>query len=302
MAGPLPLLGLRAFAEVGRVGSIKAASGTLGVTPSAVSQQIQSLEARLGLLLFERRNRELRLTPAGERLLDDVGGAFERIEAALATIERDRVAHRATLIVSTTGSFAATWLVPRLGRFTAAHPHVDVQVLTTPELVPVGTGPGSAGVAVRHGLGEWPGLDARRLLQPRLIPVGCPALIAAHDPIRAAADCLSFPLLHDQAGVDWRLWLQAMGADHRDARAARGTRFSDGALLLRAAVAGQGLALVRDTYANEEIAAGRLDVAYEAPWPARFAYYVVTRPSSAADPHAARFVEWLFREAASEPS
>lgn len=301
MPGPLPLLGLRAFAEVGRAGSMKAASHRLGVTPGAVSQQVKALEARLDVRLFERGNRELRLTPTGERLLANVAEAFGRIEDALAAIERDREAARRTLIVSTTGSFAATWLVPRLGRFGALHPRVEVRVLTTPDLVPVGTGPGSADVAIRHGLGDWPGVRAELLLQPRFLPVGSPALLDQGPAIKEPADCLRYPLLHDQDGKDWRLWLRALGADPGDSRASQGTRFSDAVLLIRAAIAGQGLALIRDVYVAEELSAGSLRIACDAPWPARFAYYVVTRPDARARaPQIGNFVAWLFEEAAAE--
>jgi LysR family transcriptional regulator, glycine cleavage system transcriptional activator len=300
MPGPLPLLGLRAFAEVGRTGSVKAAARTLGVTAGAVSQQVKALEARLGLALFERRNRSLRLTDAGERLLTDLSDAFGRIESALEKLAESRGLYRPELVVSTTASFAATWLVPRLGSFVQHHPDLDVRIMTTPELVPIGGDSDSADIGIRHGLGDWPGLHAVPLLQPRLVPVGSPSLLAAGVPIREPLDCLRYPLLHDSLASDWRLWLQAMGANHRDPRVTRGTRFSDVPLLIRAAVAGQGLALLRDTYVADEITAGRLHIALDAPWPARFAYYVVTRAApNDVSPQAASFTDWLLSEVAS---
>jgi LysR family transcriptional regulator, glycine cleavage system transcriptional activator len=123
MSGPLPLLGLRVFVEVGRAGSVKGAAARLGVTSGAISQQIRQLEVRLDLALFERRNRELRLTAAGRRLLSDVSESFARIEEAIEANRQNQAHRRAGLTVSTTHSFAASWLVPRLGRFTAMHPH-----------------------------------------------------------------------------------------------------------------------------------------------------------------------------------
>ena len=300
MPGPLPLLGLRAFAEVVRAGSVKTAARTLGVTPGAVSQQVKALEARLDVSLFERRNRSLRLTNAGERLLAELSDAFDRIESALQKLAESREPHRPALIVSTTASFAATWLAPRLGGFVQRHPDIDVRIVTTPELVPIGAGSGSADVGIRHGLGDWPGLHAVPLLQPHLVPVGSPSLLAAGTPICEPMDCLRYPLLHDSLASDWRLWLQAMGANHRDPRVTRGTRFSDVPLLIRAAVAGQGLALLRDTYAADEIASGRLRVALDAPWPARFAYYLVTRAApNHVSAETASFTDWLLSEAAS---
>lgn len=298
MAGPLPLLGLRAFAEVGRSGSVTEAARRLGVTPGAVSQQVKMLEARLGVVLLERLNRAVRLTEEGKRLFAAVAEPFERIESAVEAAGRRRGSARPVLTVSTTGSFAATWLVPRLGGFTKLHPRVDVRIMTGPELVTVGARRDGADVAIRHGLGRWPGVEAAPLLRPRLVPVGSPALLAAGPRVRVPADCLNYPLLHDSEAADWPLWLQALGADYRDARVGRGTRFSDSTLLVGAAIAGQGLALLRDTYVADDIAAGRLAVAIEAAWPAAFAYYVVTAPGAAdRDATVGRFVRWLVDEA-----
>lgn len=300
MAGPLPLLGLRAFTEVARAGSIKAVGHTLGVTAGAVSQQVKALETRLGVALFERRNRSLRLTEAGERLPSEISDAFDRIETALEKLAESRRLYRPALIVSTTASFAATWLVPRPGGFVRQHPDIEVRIITTPELVPVGAGPGSADLGIRHGLGDWPGLRAMPLLQPRLIPVGSPSLFAAGPSIREPLDCLCYPLPNDSLASDRRLWLQAMAANHRDPRVMRGTRFSDVPLLIRAAVAGQGLALLRDTYVADKIAGGRLRIALDAPRPARFAYHVVTRAApNGVSAEAASFSNWLLSEAGS---
>lgn len=301
MPGPLPLLGLRAFVESGRAGSITAAARTLGVTPGAVSQQVKALEARLRVTLFKRHIREIRLTPAGVRLLSDVDDAFRRIEDALGNVQGRPASGDRVLTVTTTGSFATTWLVPRLGRFTLEHPGVDVRVVTTTDLLPLGTGPGCADIAIRHGLGNWPGLEAQRLFHPRLVPVGSPGLLRSGPPIREPADCLQYPLLHDAAGADWRLWFRAFGLGGRDPRIARGTRFSESTPLIRAACAGQGLALVRDIYVEEDVAAGRLAIALEAPCPAQFAYYVATPPGARGHSrYLAEFRGWLMREAAAE--
>lgn len=123
-------------------------------------------------------------------------------------------------------------------------------------------------------------------------------MLAGGPPIRVPADCLTYPLLHDAEAADWPLWLEALGADHRDTRVGRGTRFSDSTLLVGAAVSGQGLALLRDTYVADDIAAGRLAAAVEAAWPAEFAYYVVTAPGAVErDATVDRFVQWVVQEA-----
>jgi LysR family glycine cleavage system transcriptional activator len=296
MSGPLPLLSLRAFVEVGHTGSMKHAAARLGVTPGAVSQQIKGLEIRLGIPLFERLNRDLRLTTEGRHLLDDLSEPFRQIEHALDQVQ---TRHRTSLVVTTTGAFAASWLVPRLGRFTERHPDIEIRIHTGQAVVPLGAGPGDADIAIRHGLGEWPNLSAEPLLRPRLFPVGSPELLAGGPPIRQPNDCMNYPLLQDEHAAEWSLWLRAMGCDSADPRATRGSRFADSTLLCRAAVAGQGLVLLRDAYIRDEIAAGRLQVALDAPWPADFAYYVVTRPSNDSRwARIERFRTWLFEEAA----
>jgi LysR family glycine cleavage system transcriptional activator len=291
------LLGLRAFAEAADALSMQAAAARLGVTAGAVSQQIALLERRYGVRLFERRHRSLALTAAGRRLRDGLGDAYRRIQAASDALARDASSRASTLRVSTTASFAASWLAPRLGRFTARYPRVDIQLMTGDELVPIGAG--GVDVAIRHGLGRWPGLVATPLLRPRLLPVGSPALLAQGPPIRRPADCLRYRLLHDAAAADWRLWFEALGEDGDDPRLARGTRFANATLIVRAAAAGQGLALLRDVYVTDELRDGRLAVALEHRWPAHFAYYVVTAPTARAR-HApvARFTAWLSEEAA----
>ncbi|HVV27295.1 MAG TPA: LysR substrate-binding domain-containing protein [Rhizomicrobium sp.] len=296
----MPLLGLRAFAEVGRHGSVKAAAAALGVTPGAVSQQLKTLEDRLGVMLFERGNREIHLTRAGQGLLGPVLKGFDRIEAALETFEARRRRRNAVLRVSTWSSFAATWLVPRLGRFTAAYPWIDLNLHVSPELVVIGRGPGAADIAIRHGMGRYDGLKAERLFQPRLVPVGSPDLLRKAA-VRTPADCLRVPLLQDEDGTDWSMWLRAFGVADPDGRAFRGPRMADDYLLIRAAIAGQGLALVRDTYARSEIAAGRLALVLDAPQPQRFAYWLVTRPGSVKQkPALAAFRKWILAEAAED--
>jgi LysR family glycine cleavage system transcriptional activator len=114
-------------------------------------------------------------------------------------------------------------------------------------------------------------------------------------PLRTPADCLSYPLLQDSERNDWLQWLRANNVPD-DARAARGPSFPDDYLLIRAAVSGQGIALVRDFYAAEEIAAGRLNVALDCPWPTRFAYYLVARPEIYKRPHVAAFIDWINAE------
>ncbi|KVL87286.1 transcriptional regulator GcvA [Burkholderia stagnalis] len=288
----LPLLALRAFAETGRHGSVKRAAEAMGVTPGAVSQQIRQLEERVGVTLFVRTRHGVELTEAGARVYPGLSMAFDQIGHALRTLE---AAHaRKTVTISTVPSFAASWLVPRLGRFTSRHPDIEVRVEASSSLVDPHRD--RVDVAIRHGLGRYPGLATERLMAPVLWPVASPARLAAGTVIREPADCLAYPLLQDSDRADWPLWLAAHGVAE-DPRAERGTAFDDDYLLIRAAVAGQGLALVPVEYAREEIAAGRLALALDKPWPARFAYYVVTLPDAMQRPEVGAFVNWVKDEA-----
>lgn len=290
---PLPWLGLRAFVEVGRRGAIKAAAPVLGVTPGAISQQIKVLERKLGMVLFERHHRLLRLTPEGARLFAELDESFAAIEQSVG--RRSGTVHRAGIVtVSTTPSLAATWLAARLGRFAAAHPSIEVRLQTSAALADIRGG--EADLAIRHGTGRYPGLASERLFTPRLVVVASPLLLAEAGPIRMPGDCLDFPLLQDRERRDWPLWFAAAGL-RPDMRASAGSSFGDDALLIRAAIAGQGLAVVRDVYAADDLAAGRLvqplPIFAETP----MSYFVVASPDRLALPRVAAFHDWIRAEA-----
>lgn len=292
MTTSLPLQALRTFVEVGQRGSIKAAAEALHVTSGAVSQQIRLLEERLGLPLFTRERQGMRLTEAGASVHCSLREAFAQIDTAVDRLEA--LKGRQTLTVSTVATFAASWLVPRLRRFNQRHPQIEVRVEATSSLVDMRRD--RVDVALRHGLGDYPGLDVTRLMAPVLVPVACPDLLAGGQAIQAPEDCLGYPLLHDSDRADWPLWLAAHKVAD-DPRASRGTAFEDDYLLIRAAVACQGLALVPQEYAREEIAAGRLLQVLDKPWPARFAYYLLTLPGALQRPEVKAFVEWIKEEA-----
>lgn len=291
MGRVLPLLALRAFVETGRKGSLKAAAEAMGVTSGAVSQQIRLLEQRVGAPLFTRTRYGVRLTEAGVRAHPDLLRAFDQIERSLDGLEA--AAARKTVTVSTVPSFAASWLAPRLGRFTEVHPDVEVRVEASGRLVDLRRD--RIDVAIRHGLGDYPGLEVRHLMTPVFLPVACPGLLKKGPMIRTPADCLGYPLLQDSDRADWRLWLKAHGVED-DPRAERGSSFDDDFTLIRAAISGQGLALVRDIYAAEDLASGRLALAVDCSWPSQFAYYSLTL-GTVLRPEVEAFVAWLDEEA-----
>ena len=288
MTIPLPLL--HTFVVAARCASMKTAARHLGVTPGAISQRVRTLEDWAGQRLFTRGRSGIALTGAGRKLFAKIDAPFRAIESAQKRSARPGPAKR--LVVNAAPSFAATWLVPRLGSFAAAHPDIEIVVESDTRLIDLRSEPVDLGI--RHGLGTYPGLKSIWLMAPRLAVIASPRLIRTGPPIRNAADCLQYPLLQDSGRHDWPLWFAAHGIDATDAD--RGPAFSDDHLLVRAAAAGQGLALVRDIYLNEEVAAGRLVSPLDIRWPTEFAYYLVGTRAGFAKPAARRFADWLVHE------
>ena len=290
MGAVLPLLALRAFVETGRHGSLTAAAKAMGVTPGAVSLQLKQLQDRLGVSLFDRTRHGVVLSAAGARVHPQLLQAFDQISSSLQVLESSRA--RTTLRISAAPSFAAQWLAPRLAGFSAAHPSIDVRLDASPRLMDLRAD--GVDVAIRHGLGAYPGLQSEHLLAPVLLPVASPALLARVAPAATPQDCLRLPLLQDSERSDWRLWFQALGLPSND-QLERGPAFDDDLLLVRAAVAGQGVALVRDIHAADELADGRLQVVVQAPWPQAFAYYAVTREDMPAErvEGVTAFMDWM---------
>lgn len=288
MGSVLPLLALRAFSETTRLGSLKAAAERMGVTPGAISQQIRLLEDRLGVTLLTRSRYGVQLTEAGASLYPGLSRGFGQIESAL--LDLQALTRSNTLTISTQPSFASSWLVPRLPDFNAQYPQIDVRVQSTAELVDLLREP--VDIALRHGLGDYPGVESIPLLAPVLLPVASPDLLAGGPLLDEPQDCLHYPLLQDADRADWSLWLQAHGVEP-DSRSRRGPSFDEDLLLLRAAASGQGIALVQAQHAEEDLASGRLVVAVQRPWPSRFAYYLVARKENLERPHLQAFLGWI---------
>jgi LysR family transcriptional regulator, glycine cleavage system transcriptional activator len=155
-------------------------------------------------------------------------------------------------------------------------------------------------LAIRHGLGKYPGFEATWLVAPELIVVASPDLLKDRAPLKGPADCLAFPLLHDFNRQDWPLWFEAHGVAAPNCK--KGSAFSESHLVVRAAVAGQGLALVRDIYAEDDLRSKKLVKPLTVNWPVQFAYYVVATSETLQKPAVRRFRDWLIEEARHEIS
>lgn len=287
----IPLLSLRAFVEVGRYGSIKAAASALNVTSGAVSQQIRQLESRLDIALFEREPQGMRLTQAGQELYPKIFTAFEQIDLALATHFSPKKQKKLT--ISTMPSFAATWLMPRLHNFNQAYPDIEIDIEATSKLVDLKRD--HVDIALRHGLGHYPGLSSVKLMAPVLLPVISPKLMGRFGPIVNPEDCLRYPLIQDAMRADWSLWFEAHNITS-DPRITRGDSFDDDYLLIRAVEEGRGIALIEDIYVVDALAAGTLVVALDMPWPSEFAYYALTL-ETADRPEIEVFIRWIVQQA-----
>jgi LysR family transcriptional regulator, glycine cleavage system transcriptional activator len=289
----IPLSLLETFVAVARSGRMRDAAIALSLTPGAISQRVRELEELAGHRMFRRTASGVTLTEAGQTLFVALDEPFRRIEDARRGLERPS-AHRVR--VSTMTSFAANWLIPRLSRFSKLHPQIDIELETDSRIVDLKREP--VDMAIRHGLGDYPGLLSVPLIAPELIVVASPHLLQGRDPIKVPADCLAFPLLHDLDRTDWRLWFEAYGEDV--SVQLPGPSFSDDHLMVKAAVAGQGLALVRNTYADDDLRSGRLVRPISIQWPTNFAYYAVSTAQALQRPAVAHFRDWLASEAGTD--
>ena len=292
-----PLNALRAFEAAARHLNFSRAADELSVTPGAVSQQIQNLEDYVGAALFKRTPKGLLLTDAAQTALPALREAFDRLAEAASLLTAAVDGRRLTLTAAP--SFAAKWLVPRLGKFEEAHPQVDVWLSAGMEVVDFATG--EVDLAIRYGSGRYPGLEVMRLLSETVIPVASPELLAAH-PLDDPADLANHILLHDgspdadDSCPDWAMWLAARGIKNVDGN--RGPRFNQSSLVIEAAVNGRGVALAKQTLAQADIDAGRLVAPLQIATAVDFAYYVVHPKTKGRLPQVKAFVSWLQQESA----
>jgi LysR family glycine cleavage system transcriptional activator len=302
-----PLAALRAFEAAARLGGFARAAEELNLSPSAVSHQIRALEADLGARLFRRLATGPVLTEAGRAYLSGVADGLDRLARATAGARAREAAGR--LSVSVLPSFAAGWLVPRLHRFRARCPEIDLLVRSELHWVDFAREP--VDLALRYAEApSRPGLDglvALRLMGEDLFPVCSPALIAAHGPPRRLADLVRHGLIHDAGAsrsepwIAWGPWLEEAGLEQAGLpEAGRGLRFADSALIYQAAAAGLGVAVGRGALVRDLLASGRLVRPLGLARRSRFSYWAVHPAEGEGDPRLGAFLDWLLDEAAAE--
>lgn len=297
-----PLELFHTFETVARHRSFTRAADELCLTQSAVSRQIKALEEALGLRLFHRLHRAIEVTAEGQRLHEAVTRGLDDISACLAAI--GAAARPPQITVCASVAFAWFWLMPRLERFGALQPDVDLRVLATDQ--PVLPGTGEADVSILFGSGQWEGLETRLLFGERVYPVCSPAYLRDHPLLHRPEDLLDQTLLHLEygkpsfGGVDWRSWLLRQGVGGQPVR--RGLRFNSYPMVLEAAQAGQGVALGWSYVTDPLLADGRLVCPVDRRVETQDGYHVCASANPDQPAGIARFMEWICREAAGEPA
>jgi LysR family transcriptional regulator, glycine cleavage system transcriptional activator len=296
-----PLSSLRAFEAAARHLSLTLAARELNVTAGALSHQIRGLEEFLGLKLFERRVRSIALTTAGKQLYPGLQTGFAKIREAVEGLDTAQSAH--VLVVSTSPGLTSKWLAPRLYRFGAAYPDIDVRISSSVANANFATD--GVDLAVRNmpvDAASDPALEFETLLDITYIPVCSPRLLEKHGPVKNAQALARLPLIHDEsllargASPNWSDWFAAAGVDNVDLR--RGLRFTSSDHALDAAGEGAGVLLTHDILAYDGVRTGRLKIPVKFALHAARSYSLVWAKGRKRGPAAESFRRWIKDEAA----
>jgi LysR family glycine cleavage system transcriptional activator len=288
-----PLNALCAFEATARHLSFTRAAKELGVTQTAVSHQIKSLEGTLGVVLFHRLPRHLTLTRAGQGWISELTPVFARLRSTNERLRR-LPSERPVVSITTLPSFGARWLVPRLGGFLTAHPDLDVRISATQALTDFAVEP--IDVGIRCGTGHYPGLYREKLADDAWLAVAAPSFLAKVR-LRAPPDLAGQTLLYDDHLDAWTRWFaaQSLSCPTR----CRYTQLTDSGMLVEAALRGQGIALARWSLAGDDLKSGKLVRVFPkvAPLPAGFAYYLVGPRENFKRREVLAFRTWIRAEA-----
>jgi len=282
---PIPLNALRAFEASARHLSFTRAADELCVTQAAVSHQIKALEERLGVSLFRRSNRGLKLTDEGVALAPTLFEAFGAIDRVFERFESGGA--QEVLTVSVVGTFAVGALLERLPAFRKAHPDIDLRLLTNNNKVDLVTE--GLDYAIRFGDGAWHGTEAEAICSAPLSPLCAPALARS---LREPVDLLRTPLLRSYRPQDWPAWFRAAGVE---TNAVRGPLFDSSLIMVQAAMLGEGVALAPHGLFRREIEGGQIvrPFAIESGMDHYWLLHLKSRPPNGAMRH---FRDWLLKQ------
>jgi DNA-binding transcriptional LysR family regulator len=280
---------LRALEALDRLGSATAVAEEMSLTQSAVSRQLQTLEAQMGVPLILREGRRMALTPPARAYVAEVREALQQIAQASLRL---RVQPRGgSLDLAILPTFGMRWLVPRLADFARLHPDVTINMAT--RLAPFNFATQAFDAAIHYGNADWPGTE-NMLLRTESVVAVCTPELAARRPLRQAADLRALPLLHIETRPSaWADWFAAHGVT---AEVPQGTVYDQFATITQAALHGLGIALLPDYLAEPDLAAGRLVPAFGGPTRTRGSYFLVWPRSKSQDNALGLFREWLLTQ------
>lgn len=285
-----PLKALAGFRAAAQAGSFQAAARELGLTPSAISHQVAQVEEYLGAQVFARSTRKVTLTPLGRKALRATDRLFNDMEAM-----RGLAAQRRRLRVSALPLFTQAWLMPRIARFAALHPDVEVDISTENRIADLSAG--EADVGIRNLRAKPAGLIVRKLMDIRGVAVCAPSLKSGRKALSTARDLANHTLIQVSARPGaWETWFAAQGLEGLRPRSTLTVDTVPAAL--EAAARGAGIALGMDPLMWDADVAKGLVTAIDAKPVTDSAYYVCVAKTRARDPLILAFTDWLFREAA----
>ena len=291
-----PLNALRAFEASARQLSFTRAAEELFVTQAAISHQIKALEDNLGIKLFMRKNRALLLTEEGQSYYLDIKDVFNSLHDATERLLARGA--KGAITVSMQASFAIQWLVPRLNTFNLLHPDIDVRIKAVDQ--PENSLTEDVDLAIYYGRGRWRGIHAEQLHTEYLIPVCSPLLLSGNKPLQNIEDLTQHTLLHDTSRRDWKRWFKHV--DMLGSNVNHGPIFSHSAMVLQAAIHGQGVALAHSVLAKPDIDNGRLVCPFKEVLVSKNSYYIVCREQQLELGKIAAFREWVLQTVSDEQS
>lgn len=281
------------FEAAARLRSFKAAAGELNVTQPAITYAIRQFEGALGLKLFHRRHRGVELTGDGAKLYQDVHDALEVIYRSARALKT--VSSEDTVEIAISTSMATSWLLPRLSDFRRDHPEIEIRFYAVEK--DVHPGKESVDLTIRHGHGDWPGLDTWEFLNEEIFPVCSPSYLSSAPELNSIADLENHHILHLQepyrVRMGWNSWLQSLNADFR---ITHGDTFTDAQLLFQAAIEGQGICLgwlgINDLFLKQ----GLLVRPLEASVRTGNSFYIVAASDSLLSPKACALRDWMLKQ------
>lgn len=263
------------------------------MTQAAVSYQIRLLEERVGVPLFRREKRRVTLTEAGRRAMPEISRAFDAIDSAFADI---RAEDEGLLTISTSTTFANTWLAWRLGGFQMAHADMAVRLLVDEALTDFIND--DADVAIRAGLGDWEGLEIEQLLKVDFTPMCSPQFLERNGGKLIPEDLLRLPQISPQDPW-WTWWLCEAGVEV-ESRLRPGIRLDSQASEGHAAMAGQGVAMLTPFFWRNDLAEGRLVQLFSQLSTRGYGYWLCYPEQRKRMPKIRRFRDWLIAELAKD--